>query len=239
MRQYLANAISLVDSHVNNYQRRRFKNLMVSFGCTGGQHRSVYLAEQLAKHLRKSPASRWWCAIASWRRWQMKAMILAAGLGTRLRPLTDHRPKALVEIAGHTLLEITLARLRMFGVCEVIINVHHFADMVIDYLTSKDNFGMRIEVLSRGSLAGNGRRLEEGRLFLSGRSQPLGRAFYRAQRRRRSARLIWRAWRNFMRSIARSPPSRCRIGRLSGTCSSMSTVQLCGRRYGRDGKNQN
>ncbi len=50
--QYLANVIALVDSSINNYQKRRFKNLTVSFGCTGGQHRSVYLAEQLAKHLR-------------------------------------------------------------------------------------------------------------------------------------------------------------------------------------------
>ena len=76
----------------------------------------------------------------------MKAMILAAGLGTRLRPLTDTRPKALVEVAGRTLLEITLSRLRAFGVTEVIINVHHFADMVVDYLKSNNNFGMRIEI---------------------------------------------------------------------------------------------
>jgi NDP-sugar pyrophosphorylase family protein len=76
----------------------------------------------------------------------MKAMILAAGLGTRLRPLTDSRPKALVEIAGRTLLEITLTRLHSFGVNEVIINVHHFAGMVVDYLKSKNNFGMRIEI---------------------------------------------------------------------------------------------
>jgi len=76
----------------------------------------------------------------------MKAMILAAGLGTRLRPLTDTRPKALVEINGRTLLEITLSRLRSFGITEVIINVHHFADMVIGYLKSKNNFGMRIEI---------------------------------------------------------------------------------------------
>ena len=47
-----ANVMSLVDASVNEYQRRGFKNLMVSFGCTGGQHRSVYLAEQLAKRLR-------------------------------------------------------------------------------------------------------------------------------------------------------------------------------------------
>jgi RNase adaptor protein for sRNA GlmZ degradation len=50
--QFLAYAKPLVDAHVSNYQERGFKHLMVSFGCTGGQHRSVYLAEQLAKHLR-------------------------------------------------------------------------------------------------------------------------------------------------------------------------------------------
>jgi RNase adaptor protein for sRNA GlmZ degradation len=50
---FFANVLSLVDSSVNNYQSRGFKNLSVSFGCTGGQHRSVYLAEQLAKHLRE------------------------------------------------------------------------------------------------------------------------------------------------------------------------------------------
>ena len=76
----------------------------------------------------------------------MKAMILAAGLGTRLRPLTDSRPKALVEINGRTLLEITLTRLRAFGVNEVIVNVHHFADVVAGYLKSHNNFGMRIEI---------------------------------------------------------------------------------------------
>ena len=52
--QFLASVESLVDASVSEYQRRGFKNLMVSFGCTGGQHRSVYLAEQLAKHLRDS-----------------------------------------------------------------------------------------------------------------------------------------------------------------------------------------
>jgi len=82
----------------------------------------------------------------------MKAMILAAGLGTRLRPLTDTRPKALVEINGRTLLEITISRLRAFGVTEVIINVHHFAGMVESYLKSKNKFGMRIEISSEDEL---------------------------------------------------------------------------------------
>jgi NDP-sugar pyrophosphorylase family protein len=76
----------------------------------------------------------------------MRAMVLAAGLGTRLRPLTDHRPKALVEVGGRTLLEIALARLASFGIREVIVNVHHFADMIVDYLKANKNFGMRIEI---------------------------------------------------------------------------------------------
>jgi NDP-sugar pyrophosphorylase family protein len=82
----------------------------------------------------------------------MKAMVLAAGLGTRLRPLTDERPKALVEINGRTLLEITLARLREFGVTDVIVNVHHFAGMVVDYLAAKQSFGMHIEVSRENEL---------------------------------------------------------------------------------------
>ncbi|MGC1415273.1 MAG: sugar phosphate nucleotidyltransferase, partial [Candidatus Acidiferrum sp.] len=76
----------------------------------------------------------------------MKSMILAAGLGTRLRPLTNDRPKALVEINGRTLLEITIARLATFGVTEFIVNVHHFSDQVASYLQSKNNFGYRIEL---------------------------------------------------------------------------------------------
>ena len=76
----------------------------------------------------------------------MRAMVLAAGLGTRLRPLTDHRPKALVEVGGRTLLEIALARLSSFGIREVIVNVHHFADMIGDYLKANKNFGMCIEI---------------------------------------------------------------------------------------------
>jgi mannose-1-phosphate guanylyltransferase len=105
----------------------------------------------------------------------MKAMILAAGLGTRLRPLTDNRPKALAEIAGRTLLEITLARLRAFGVSEVIVNIHHFADMVVDYLKSRDNFGMRIEVSREDLLLDTGGGLKKaGWFFLeaSGREEP-------------------------------------------------------------------
>jgi RNase adaptor protein for sRNA GlmZ degradation len=58
VRQFLAMAVALVDASVTSYQQRGFKHLMVSFGCTGGQHRSVYLAEQLAKHLRGKSESK-------------------------------------------------------------------------------------------------------------------------------------------------------------------------------------
>jgi len=95
----------------------------------------------------------------------MKAMILAAGLGTRLRPLTDDRPKALVEVAGRTLLEITLSRLRQFGVDEVIVNVHHFADMVVDYLTKNGNFGIRIEISREELLLDTGGGLKKASWF--------------------------------------------------------------------------
>jgi NDP-sugar pyrophosphorylase family protein len=102
----------------------------------------------------------------------MKAMILAAGLGTRLRPLTDNRPKALVEVGGRTLIEITLSRLRVFGVREVIINVHHFADMVVDYLKANDNFGMRIEVSREEVLLDTGGVLKKAAHFFLENSSP-------------------------------------------------------------------
>lgn len=71
-------------------------------------------------------------------------MILAAGLGTRLRPLTNDRPKALVELNGITLLEFTIRRLALFGIDTFYINVHHFADKVESFLKSKNNFGYNI-----------------------------------------------------------------------------------------------
>lgn len=95
----------------------------------------------------------------------MRAMILAAGLGTRLRPLTNDRPKALVEVAGQTLLEITLRRLRDFGIHEVIVNVHHFADKVVDYLHRIQNFGMRVEISREDVLLDTGGGLKKASWF--------------------------------------------------------------------------
>lgn len=74
----------------------------------------------------------------------MKAMIFAAGLGTRLRPLTDTRPKALVEVNGKPLLEHVIGKLKNAGFDDITINVHHFADMIVDYVKQQDYFGINI-----------------------------------------------------------------------------------------------
>ena len=76
----------------------------------------------------------------------MKAMIFAAGLGTRLKPLTDTLPKALVPLAGKTLLQWQIERLKAAGITDIVVNVHHFADKIIDYLRQNDNFGCNIQV---------------------------------------------------------------------------------------------
>jgi len=95
----------------------------------------------------------------------MKAMVLAAGLGTRLRPLTNDRPKALVEVAGRALLEIALTRVHDFGVHEAIVNTHHFAEMIWAYLKEHDNFGMRIEISHEDELLDTGGGLKKAAWF--------------------------------------------------------------------------
>ena len=103
----------------------------------------------------------------------MKAMVLAAGLGTRLRPLTDDRPKALVEVNGRALLEITLLRLRGFGVREAIVNAHHFAEQIVAFLKAHDNFGMRIEVSREEVLLDTGGGLKKAGWFFLEKSGKL------------------------------------------------------------------
>ena len=102
----------------------------------------------------------------------MKAMVLAAGLGTRLHPLTDTRPKALVELGGRTLLEITLLRLRSFGIREVIVNVHHFAEMIVDYLRANNSFGLRIEISREDVLLDTGGGLKKAGWFFADSPDP-------------------------------------------------------------------
>jgi mannose-1-phosphate guanylyltransferase len=95
----------------------------------------------------------------------MRAMVLVAGLGTRLRPMTNDRPKALVEIGGRTLLELTLTRLASSGVRDVIINVHHFADLVIQYLKANNSFGLQVEISREELLLDTGGGLKKASWF--------------------------------------------------------------------------
>lgn len=82
----------------------------------------------------------------------MKAMIFAAGMGTRLKPLTDSMPKALVKVEGEPLLWHVLMRLHKAGFDDFVINVHHFSDQVISYLKENGNFGLNVAISDESDL---------------------------------------------------------------------------------------
>jgi NDP-sugar pyrophosphorylase family protein len=82
----------------------------------------------------------------------MNAMIFAAGLGTRLRPLTDDKPKALVEFNGQTLLQWNINRLKVAGFDRIVVNVHHFAPLIIKYLEENNGFGAEIIISDESDL---------------------------------------------------------------------------------------
>ena len=96
-------------------------------------------------------------------------MIFAAGLGTRLQPLTNNCPKALVELGGKTLLERTIERLKKIGVDEVVVNVHHFPDQIIGFIKARNNFGIKVSVSDeREMLLDTGGGLKNAEPFLQG-----------------------------------------------------------------------
>ena len=96
----------------------------------------------------------------------MKAMILAAGLGTRLQPLTQNKPKALVRYKGKTLLEIVIQQLKSAGVNDIIINVHHFAQQIIQYIEANHQFGIHIAFSDeQGQLLDTGGGLKKAAWF--------------------------------------------------------------------------
>lgn len=76
----------------------------------------------------------------------MQAMIFAAGLGTRLKPLTDTMPKALVSVGGEPLIKRVIMKLAASGVDRIVVNVHHFAQQIVDYLKENNNFGLDIRI---------------------------------------------------------------------------------------------
>lgn len=99
----------------------------------------------------------------------MKAMVFAAGLGTRLHPFTLEHPKALVEVGGRPMLGRVLERLREAGVTEAVVNVHHFAEQIEQYLRANSDFGMTLYVSDeRTLLLDTGGGLLRARRFLDG-----------------------------------------------------------------------
>jgi len=85
----------------------------------------------------------------------MKAMILAAGFGTRLRPLTDSIPKALVPFNGEPMINYQIKKLVSYGFDEIIINAHHFAEQITEYF-KKNSFGVKIDVIEEEEILGTG-----------------------------------------------------------------------------------
>lgn len=74
----------------------------------------------------------------------MKAMIFAAGIGSRLKPITDSRPKALVDVGGKPLIQWQIERLQQFNIFDLVINIHHFANQIVDFLNKNQNFGSNV-----------------------------------------------------------------------------------------------
>lgn len=98
----------------------------------------------------------------------VSAMILAAGMGTRMKPITDNKPKALVTVNGKTLLELAIQKLKFAGVNNIVINVHHFADMIIEYLQKNNNFGVNIIISNeRDELLNTGGGIKKAEEYLS------------------------------------------------------------------------
>lgn len=99
----------------------------------------------------------------------MKALVFAAGLGTRLKPLTDSIPKALVPVGGKPLLYHVVEKLKNAGIDDVTVNVHHFADMIAEYVTQQGNFGINVNLsFERELLLETGGGIAHARKFLEG-----------------------------------------------------------------------
>ena len=95
----------------------------------------------------------------------MKAMVLAAGVGSRLKPITDSIPKALIEVGGLPMLELVLMRLKAAGVREVVVNLFHHADKVAGFLAEKRGFGLRVELSRESELLDTGGGLKKASWF--------------------------------------------------------------------------
>lgn len=153
---FLKSVDRLADAHVERYIKRGFTDLMFSFGCTGGQHRSVYCAQHVAEHLNnkygievelfhREQNIRQAFPAHPVRPWGRKAMIFAAGMGTRLKPLTDVIPKALVPVGGKPLLQIQVEKLQKAGFEDIVVNIHHHADQIENWCKERGRIALSDE----------------------------------------------------------------------------------------------
>ena len=100
---------------------------------------------------------------------RMKAMILAAGLGTRLKPMTDRMPKALAPVGGTPMLEHILLKIKATGFISVVLNIHHFGEQIIDFMLSNNNFGLKVDISDeRDCLLDTGGGIKRASRFLNG-----------------------------------------------------------------------
>lgn len=181
MNEFLNSVFDIVDISVEDYIKRNFESLQINFGCTGGQHRSVYASEQTARHLRNKYKVKVELKHCNKDNWQAPpappvggvsensspehnvlkpaaiiipptggpgghAMLLCAGLGTRLKPFTDKHPKALAPVNNKSLLQRNIEWLQSFGIHNVIVNVHHFAEQIIEAVEKNKGWGSNITI---------------------------------------------------------------------------------------------
>ncbi|MDE5876588.1 MAG: phosphotransferase [Muribaculaceae bacterium] len=142
---FLQDSWRLTDSTIERYLRRGFTRLQIGYGCTGGRHRSVYSAEATARHIKSVWGER--VKVMLYHREQelkrevkesdgKQAFVLAAGLGSRLKPWTLHHPKALVPVGGRPMLERVIENLQKHGFSHIALNVHHFAEQIEEFLSA-------------------------------------------------------------------------------------------------------
>ncbi|MCX7834590.1 MAG: sugar phosphate nucleotidyltransferase [bacterium] len=135
--QFLNHSFQLILQTIENFKGRGFQHLQVAFGCTGGRHRSVFCAEWLSKALKEqgyhTKTVHWELEQTEVQYRKRRGMILAAGFGTRLLPLTSSTPKALIQVDSKTMLDWTVEALSQAGCTEIVINTHHHREMVYQW----------------------------------------------------------------------------------------------------------
>jgi len=158
---FLQSACRLIENTAVNYRSRGFNDLMAAFGCTGGKHRSVFCAEQAGQYLQlkgfNTRIIHWELGRTDARFARPGAMLLAAGEGLRLRPLTENTPKALIKIGGRTMLDWNLEALSLAGFKNIVINTYHLKEQIAEHIERHyGNSPHKITISEEPALLGSG-----------------------------------------------------------------------------------